>query len=125
MPLVDSTYFIGEKNIPNTTYSDVSSLLDNLIMIHEEEYLIKAMGYELYSLFVTGLLENNPAQIWLDILFGKVFIGFDGRKKQWKGLVTLTTPNPSFFIKTVDDIFFKVGDCIHRVAIIDLVSTRV
>jgi len=42
--------------------------------------------------------------------FRKSIHWIEWSKKEWKGLVTLSTPNPSFFIKTVDDIFFKVGE---------------
>lgn len=91
MPLIDISYFIGERNIPNTSYPDVSSLIDNLVVVHEREYLISLLGYELFKLFEAGLLDNPVAQKWLDIRDGVVYTGMDGRVKQWRGFVNAST----------------------------------
>ncbi len=92
MTLINSSYFIGERNIPNTLYPEVSSLIDHLISEHQEEYLTSLMGYELFKLFEAGLLVTpTPDQKWLDIKNGVAFTGLDGRAKKWAGFVNATT----------------------------------
>lgn len=109
--LIDSSYFIGERNIPNTTYPEVSSMLDSLIAIREKEYLNKALGYELFKAFEAGLIQATPEQRMVDILLGKEFIGSNGALKLWKGLVSITTTNPwlSVSLSSANDLYFTVG----------------
>lgn len=109
--LIDSTYFIGEKNIPNTSYQDVSSLLENLIAVHEKEYLVAILGYELFKLFDAGLQAPSPDQRYLDILLGKEYTSWSGRPNQWTGLVSVTDPSTALTIglSSAADIYFSVG----------------
>lgn len=48
--IVDSSFFIGERNIPNTSYPDVQSLLYEIAKVRERELLVSVLGYELFSL---------------------------------------------------------------------------
>lgn len=91
MNLIDKTYFIGEKNIPNTDYTEVVDTVNTLIGIYEPKYLQLLMGYELSKLFVAGITAGSPAQKWLDIKNGVEFIGLDGRLKKWYGFVDTAT----------------------------------
>lgn len=92
MSLINSSYFIGEKNIPNITYADVSGVLNNLILAHENEYLKIALGYELFLLFMPGIIVATPNQRYLDILNGQDFTGENGKRKRWAGLISPATP---------------------------------
>lgn len=92
--LIGSSYFVGERNIPNTTYSDVTSRLANLVDNHERTFLIDLLGYELFTEFAAALkasADTEPDERYLDILFGKDFTGQDGRLKRWDGLVMKTS----------------------------------
>lgn len=110
--LINSSYFTGgERNIPNTHYSDVSGLISEIISIREPEYLLKALGYELYSIFKAGIIAATPDQRYRDILLGAEFIGLNGEKKRWEGLVSLTEPQANVIIwsAATPEIFFTVG----------------
>ena len=91
MALINSSYFIGEKSIPNTSYPEVAGIVSNLIAIHEKDFLIKLLGYELFKLFIAGIAVGSPDQRYLDIKNGVEFTGLDGRLKKWEGLVDATT----------------------------------
>jgi hypothetical protein len=111
MSLINSLYFIGERNIPNSTSNDVLSTLNYLIEIHEKKYRLKSLGYELFKAFNIGLLEATVDQRYLDILLGKEFTGRDGQLKKWNGLVSVTESTPSLQVSlsSANDIFFTVG----------------
>lgn len=89
--LIDESYFIGERDIPNTYATDVKSVIANLIGIHEKEFLINLMGYDLYSKFKLALKNETDEQRMLDILFGKTFTGLNSQPKRWEGLISLLT----------------------------------
>lgn len=91
MSLINSSYFIGEKDIPNTTYAEVADMISNLILVYEEKYLETFMGYELYKKFKDGIAEVTPEVKWTKIKNGTEFTGQDGQLKKWKGLVDTTT----------------------------------
>lgn len=85
--LINNSYFVAERDVPNTNYLDASSLLDNIINVREKEYLIDALGYELFVKFMTALKAETDEQRMLDLLFGADFIGFNGRPTRWEGFV--------------------------------------
>lgn len=91
MSLINSSYFIGERNIPNVDYPDVGSAVGNLLNKYEPEYLKALLGYELFLLFEAGLAEATPAAKWTEIRNGIQFTMLDGRLTKWKGLVDTET----------------------------------
>ncbi len=94
MSIINSSYFIGERNIPNTNASDVGSLLANMLNIYEKKWLVAALGYDLFVAFKAALLNGDPlAQRYWDILFGADFTGLDGLPTRWDGLVAKTDEN--------------------------------
>ncbi len=111
MSLIDSSYFIGEKNIPNTSYGDVSSSLENLIVVREKDFLTKVLGYELFKLFEQGLLQATPEPRMVDILLGKEYTGFNGRATKWGGLISVLTDTPwlTVSLSSANDLYFTVG----------------
>jgi hypothetical protein len=59
MPLIDTSYFIGERNIPNAgTGSPVDKLIAREILVNEGKFLKLALGNSLYSAFMTALGKN-------------------------------------------------------------------
>lgn len=110
--LINSSYFTGgERNIPNTHYADVAGLISELINLREPEYMTKALGYELYLALKNGLLSSSPDARYLSILLGADFIGLNGTKKRWPGLVSVTDAQSSVTINSssTPSIFFTVG----------------
>lgn len=88
--LLNKSYFVGERDIPNTVSLDVDSLLENLSNIHERDFLIKALGYGLFIPFIEDLKTGTPAQRTMDILFGQNYIALNGLPTRWDGLVAVT-----------------------------------
>jgi hypothetical protein len=88
MSFIDSTYFVGEINIPTLPTSDTS--LTDAITQYEKEILISLLGYKLYSLLIADLSNGIPqTQKYLDLVNGKEFThtygGVDYTIK-WEGL---------------------------------------
>lgn len=89
---IDSTYFVGEINIPNLTGTNSNATaLAQAIAQYEEEILIDLLGYKLYSLLIADLDENKApqTQIYKDLVNGAEFThSFAGAETllKWKGL---------------------------------------
>lgn len=110
MSLTNSSYFIGERSIPNTQDAAIAAALDTFIRKYEKDYLIKSLGYELFKVFIAGLQEVSPEQRFIDLLFGKEFTGTDGRLNKWEGLVSVTSEQPTISVElSSNEIFFTVG----------------
>ena len=87
MSFIDSTYFVGEINIPNAA---TETPLTQAITHYEKEILISLLGYKLYSLLIADLVNGVPVtQKYLDLVNGKEFThtycGEDYTIK-WEGL---------------------------------------
>jgi len=107
--LIDSSYFVGDINIPNSILTDVASGINNMIQRHEADMLTKAMGYGLFKAFSDGLLLPTVQQKWLDILFGKAYTDHYGDTQHWNGLITTNTPQMVISAGEIPTIFFTVG----------------
>jgi hypothetical protein len=87
MSFIDSSYFVGEINIPNAS-TDTS--LTQAIDQYEKEILISLLGYKLYSLLIADLVNGIPVtQIYLDLVNGAEFTySFRGEDitLKWEGL---------------------------------------
>lgn len=68
MALIDSTYFVGEINLPAGKYSDLALFIARL----EKQFLRKALGYELAQL----VIDN-------DVLVADLTAG----SGQWEGFI--------------------------------------
>ena len=75
MALIDSTYFVGEINLPVGKYSD----LDLFIARLEKQFLNKALGYRL-----TKLVIDNDVSI-ADLIAGTEFTSEDYELMEWEG----------------------------------------
>jgi hypothetical protein len=83
MMFIDSSYFVGEINVPNAV-TDLA--LSQAIDQYEKEILIQLLGYKLYSLLVADCTLGVPAtQIYKDLVDGAEFTHNDIPLK-WNGL---------------------------------------
>lgn len=80
--LIDYTYFIGERNIPNTNRAEVLESLNALIAVREPEILTELFGYKMYKDFVAGIAVAP----WLVLKNGAEFT-YAGVLLKWRGLV--------------------------------------
>lgn len=104
MALIDSSYFVGAINIPNTAKTEISERLTWFINKYEPRILTDILGYELYGAFKVGLQEGTVAQKWLDLLYGVDFT-YSSKLRRFKGLVSVDDAlNPGSYFP--DDIFF-------------------
>jgi len=90
MSFIDSTYFVGEINIPNTTANATS--LSQAITQYEKEILIQLLGYKLYALLMAdcnGTGGVPVTQKYIDLVNGATFEhSFAGVETtlKWEGL---------------------------------------
>jgi hypothetical protein len=81
MPLIDSSYFVGDINIPDTGNPAVLERLDFFIAKYEAEFLEALLGYTLWQAYVAGIaVTPTPDAKWTDLRDGKEYtvsdIGF-------------------------------------------------
>ena len=104
MTLIDSTYFVGEINIPTLPATDTS--LTQAIAQYEKEILISLLGYKLYSLLQADLVLGLPqTQKYIDLVNGKEFshtYGGNTYTIKWEGLVNSVKQSPIAYY-----VFFK------------------
>jgi len=112
---IDKSYFIGERDIPNTISAEVTSHVNDLIGIRESECLIKAMGYDLFTAFIQAIKDETDEQRMIDILIGKDFVGTDGMKKRWNGLVSLKVATTSLAV-VIEGTTYHVNVTGHKIA---------
>jgi hypothetical protein len=109
MSLINSSYFIGSINIPNSNALHIEEAIQAIIMEREEEMLIKFFGYELFNLFKLGLQQSTIESKWLDLLYGKSFVSSKcGKVVNWCGLVSKLAPLPTV-VNESGNFFFQVG----------------
>lgn len=96
MSLIDSTYFKGRIYLPtspagaNTIIGDTVS--DDFIPQYEKEYLVKALGYQLYKAF-TDALAGSPATKWTDLRDG-VDYTIGENTYRWNGFINSDKVSP-------------------------------
>lgn len=59
MSLIDSSYFVGDLDIPNTSRDNVLERLTAFINKHESKLLRDILGYDLWKAFNNGLLVET------------------------------------------------------------------
>jgi hypothetical protein len=85
MSLIDTSYFVGEINIPLGTRDEVTENLNLFISKYESQLLLKVLGYELFKAYTAGIAVGSPEQKWVDLRDGKEYTGNDGRIRKWVG----------------------------------------
>ena len=96
MAFIDSTYFVGEIQIPNVTAN--ATEIAQAIGQYEKEILVDLLGYKLYSLLQADLSNGIPVtQKYVDLVNGAEFIhsymGEDITLK-WDGLKNTALQSP-------------------------------
>lgn len=93
MAFIDSSYFVGELNIPNTNKDYILQRLNLFINKREPELLQDILGYELYKAFSAGTASYDDdgsnstiEQRWIDLIEGDEYTRYD-RLHKWKGLL--------------------------------------
>lgn len=86
--LIDRTYFVGELNIPNTSKSEISSLLDWFIEKYETKFLRDVLGLDLYNALKAGLQESTVDQKWTDLIQGVEYTDLNQKTRLWRGFIT-------------------------------------
>jgi len=87
---IDSSYFVGEINIPNTTQN--ATAIVQAITQYEKEILIQLLGYPLYKLLIadcTGEGGIPVTQIYIDLVDGAEFtheVNGEEVTLKWEGL---------------------------------------
>ena len=80
--LINSSFFIRDINLVNTTKPEVLERITSFIRKYEPECLQKILGYPLYKLFLT---ESSARMT--DLLYGADYIDELGNLEKWQGLV--------------------------------------
>jgi hypothetical protein len=104
VPLIDSTYFVGELNIPNTDQPAVLNALNFFIERYEVEFLRQTLGILLYQDFMTALGQNPTTGVYANVsggvasgavsalytqlLNGCDFVGLDTYEHHWVGFTS-------------------------------------
>ena len=82
--MIDTSYFIDAINLPSAILKRTANMA-TYINRYSKQYLVSALGFDLYTAYIAGIAEITPAQKWLDIRDGKNY-EVDGIKKEWIGL---------------------------------------
>jgi hypothetical protein len=91
MALIDTSYFVGELNIPDTDNPNVAERLTFFISKYEEQLLRNVLGNALYAAYVAGIAAATPDQKWLDLRDGKTYTDQAGKTKYWMGFRKAST----------------------------------
>lgn len=94
--LINSTYFVGDINLPNTDNAAVAEMLNFFIAKYEPELFQKAWGYAFYKAFYDGITALPIAQRWIDLLYGVEYTNSNGVLSKWRGLIETEAPVYSF-----------------------------
>lgn len=99
--IINADYFIGDNNVPNTDYDDVSSSLEYLINVHEKYYLNAVLGEPLARLLIAAMEAEPVAAPYEKILNGTLYTSINGQEYQWEGL-----RNTSTFLSPIADYVY-------------------
>ena len=94
--LINSTYFIGDCNVPNTDNAAVVEALNFFISKYEPELLQKSLGYSFYKAFYNGITTPIIDQRWIDLIYGVEYTDANGLISKWRGLIETDAPVYSF-----------------------------
>lgn len=89
MSLIDTSYFVGKINLPQVGNTEGDNIVQGFINDYETEFLQKALGYDLWKAFYTGLQQVSVEQKWLNILNGVEYIR-NSRTEKWIGFIPLS-----------------------------------
>lgn len=91
MAIIDYNYFTKKLNLPQTGNTEGRNEVIRFIDTYENEFLKKALGYDLWKAFSDGIAgSGSPDQRWLDLLEGKEFT-YQSRTDKWVGFAPVTS----------------------------------
>ena len=99
--LIDTSYFVGELNIPNKDKDAVSGLLDLFIDKYEKRFLEELLGYELYMAFVAGLGAATPSDEWINLRDGVEYTDLSSRTRFYPGLISAVSGNAGLDVSPI------------------------
>lgn len=83
--IIDPSYFIRNVFIAGRTTDEVADVINQFIQMFEPEILQDLMGNDTFQQFIEGINAPDPAQKWLDLLFGGSYVDACGRLQYWMG----------------------------------------
>jgi hypothetical protein len=90
MSLIDTTYFVGDINVPLSSNTDLNTAFTESITRYENAILKRLLGYDLWKEFIDGIAEDEVEQKWIDLRDGAEFtFDFYGNtvSTKWNGLI--------------------------------------
>lgn len=88
MPLIDTSYFVNDLNIPNAQIANSApnKQLTALVATMEPQLLKEILGYELFKVFYQAATAPGPAQRYADLLNGVEYTNLYGQLTLWRGI---------------------------------------
>lgn len=87
--LIDTTYFIGDIEIPNVSQTEIKADVNNSIVNYEKEVLIALLGYNLYKDLLAAILAPVSGDKWDKLINGEEFtftVNGVTKTRKWEGL---------------------------------------
>lgn len=113
--LIDSTYFVGELNIPNKNQPPIQALLNDLIEQREPEYLQGLLGYGFYKEIKEAVESSSTDQKWIDLFSGTEYT-VNSKTRFWPGLASEDSISPVacyvylYYLEKTETITMGVGE---------------
>jgi hypothetical protein len=87
--VIDTSYFVGDIEIPNIAQPEISTDVTNSIKVFEKEVLIALLGYPMWKDLQAALASPVSGDKWDKLLNGGEFtFSFEGeiKTRYWEGL---------------------------------------
>lgn len=97
--LIDDNNFVGKFNLPQTSTTDGATLVNQFVASHENDYLQKVLGYELWKILsdeVSGSGSGPVSEQRLEDLLAGVLFEHNSKKYYWKGFEALDSPEVAY-----------------------------
>jgi hypothetical protein len=105
--LINSTYFVGDLNIPQTNKADVLERLNWFIEKHERTFLEQLLGYAFCKAMLDGLQAQSVDQRWVKLLQGCEYTNRRNKLTRWRGIVP--SPDQSLELDVASSMAVVVG----------------
>jgi hypothetical protein len=119
--IIDTTYFVGKLNLPQTGNTEGTAIVDGFIQQYEPELLLKALGPGLFQAFtdeVYGSGSGDIEQRFLDLLDGVSF-SYNNTPFRWVGFRNTAKRSP-----IANYVYYKfLEDLVNSVALTGVVES--
>lgn len=90
--IIDTSYFTGNINLPQTGNTEGSAIVTEFISRYEPVYLQAVLGYSLWKAFTDGIEGSGEIdQRWENLLSGGDYT-YKGSDKRWTGFMVKPSP---------------------------------